>query len=247
MSITPKNWDSFQHYKDRSPAWIKLHRGLLDDYEFSCLPLASRALAPLLWLLASEYEGGKITASLDALAFRLRMKARDLEDALKPLIGGGFFIDDSNVLAQCKRDACLEKERETEKEKEKISCRVIDPTNDDFEEFWKAKPRRKGDNPKAPAKKVFLSLVKQGADPQAIVLGARQWAANNRDKIDTEFIPQAVKWLRDRRWEDYAPDPGDEEKRKSEAEFMRSRGYDWIDEKWTKISGEISGQDQASN
>jgi len=24
-----KNWGKFQHYKDRNPPWIKLHRGLL--------------------------------------------------------------------------------------------------------------------------------------------------------------------------------------------------------------------------
>ena len=49
--IRPKNWHSFQHYKDRDPTWIKLHKKLLDDYEFQSLPLASRALAPMLWLL----------------------------------------------------------------------------------------------------------------------------------------------------------------------------------------------------
>jgi hypothetical protein len=64
MILTPKNWSSFQHYKDRAPAWIKLHRGLLDDFEFSSLPVASRALAPLLWLLASEFEGGAIDAAI---------------------------------------------------------------------------------------------------------------------------------------------------------------------------------------
>jgi hypothetical protein len=76
--LTPKNWDTFQHYKDRAPAWIKLHRGLLDDYTFACLPVASRALAPLLWLLASEYEKGKINASAKEIAFRLRVSEREL-------------------------------------------------------------------------------------------------------------------------------------------------------------------------
>jgi hypothetical protein len=116
--LTPKNWKSFQHYKDRSPAWIKLHKGLLDDFEFSCLPVASRALAPLLWLLASEYEDGKIDASLDKLAFRMRMTRGDFADALAPLVERGFF-DASEPLADCKRDASLEKEREIEEEIEK--------------------------------------------------------------------------------------------------------------------------------
>src|SRR5256885_964233 len=112
MIITPKNWGTFQHYKDRAPAWIKLHRGLLDDYEFSRLPLASRALAPLLWLLASEYEGGAITASPAEIAFRLRTTEKEMVAALKPLTDKGFFINASITLAVCKQDAIPEKERE---------------------------------------------------------------------------------------------------------------------------------------
>ena len=35
-----KNWAEFQHYRTRRPPWIKLHRGLLDDYAWHCLPEA---------------------------------------------------------------------------------------------------------------------------------------------------------------------------------------------------------------
>lgn len=117
MILTPKNWNSFQHYKDRAPAWIKLHKALLDDYEFSCLPVASKALAPLLWLLASEYEDGKIKGSLDKMAFRLRMTRGELADALSPLVEKGFF-DASEPLAACLHVAIPEKEREIEGERE---------------------------------------------------------------------------------------------------------------------------------
>lgn len=76
-----------------------------------------------------------------------------------------------------------------------------------FDEFWKIYPKRKGENPKAPARKLFFALVKQGVDPDAIIRGIRLAVEKNRDKIGTEFIPQAVKWLRDRRWEDYTDAP----------------------------------------
>lgn len=109
MILTPKNWKSFQHYKDRAPAWIKLHKGLLDDFTFARLPLASRALAPMLWLLASEYEDGRITASLEEIAFRLHISEADLSGALNPLINSGFFIA-SEALAIPERKASLEKE-----------------------------------------------------------------------------------------------------------------------------------------
>ena len=29
-----RNWENFQQYKDRDPKWIKLHRTLLEDYDF---------------------------------------------------------------------------------------------------------------------------------------------------------------------------------------------------------------------
>ena len=114
MLLRPKNWDKFQHYKDRCPPWIKLHRDLLNDREFACLPLASKALAPLLWLLASESKDGAFDASVDELVFRLRFKASDVESGLKPLIDKGFFIVASGVLAECLQSAIPETERETE-------------------------------------------------------------------------------------------------------------------------------------
>jgi hypothetical protein len=123
MTLTPKGWSKFQHYKDRSPAWIKLHKHLLDDFAFQRLPVASRALAPMLWLLASEYEEGRITATAEEVAFRLRMSEQEYSSALNPLIQAGFFEcyqDASEVLAQPERKASLEKRREEiEKEVEK--------------------------------------------------------------------------------------------------------------------------------
>lgn len=145
MSITPKNWTTFQHYKDRSPAWIKLHRGLLDDFAYSRLPVASRALAPLLWLLASEYEAGTIPSTFEELAFRLRMTEAELVEAINPLIEAGFFFQNSTLLAPRKRRACLEKEEEREKEKNSPvakATRTREVYSQEFEiTFWKPFPR----------------------------------------------------------------------------------------------------------
>lgn len=118
MLLQPRNWAKFQHYKDRCPPWIKLHRDLLNDREFMCLPLASKALAPLLWLLASESKDGTFNAEIDELVFRLRVLPQDVEKGLKPLIDKGFFIIASGVLADCLQDAIPETERETETKRE---------------------------------------------------------------------------------------------------------------------------------
>ena len=117
--MKPKNWTHFQHYKDRCPPWIKLHKELLNDRSFMTLPTASKALAPLLWLLASETKDGSFDASIDELVFRLRMPESDIKTGLKSLIDKGFFIDDSNVLADRYQDAIPETETETETETKK--------------------------------------------------------------------------------------------------------------------------------
>lgn len=110
MALRPKNWDKFQHYKQRCPPWIKVYRTLLDDREFMCLPVASKALAMMLWLLASEHTEGVIEGVPADWAFRLRMTDNELLAALKPLIDNGMFEDASNVLAECLQDACSERE-----------------------------------------------------------------------------------------------------------------------------------------
>ena len=110
-----KNWPTFQHYKDRSPPWIKLHKGLLDDFNYQRLPIASRALAPMLWLLASESMDGSIDSEPEKLAFRLRTSEQDITDGLNPLIEAGFLTAASNSLAGCLQDAMPETETEDRK------------------------------------------------------------------------------------------------------------------------------------
>lgn len=207
MNLTPKRWAEFQHYKNRSPAWIKLHRKLLDDYAYNRLPLASRALAPMLWLIASEYENGTITASTQEIAFRLRTTEKDLVDALKPLIESGFFDCDSDMLADRKRDACLEKEDigKRREDSSTVANATRRPSDQKFDEFKKAYPKRKGANPWKPARAQWDAALKAGASPDQIITAVKAGTGYDRDKIGTEYIPQAQKWLRDRRFEDHQP------------------------------------------
>jgi hypothetical protein len=118
MILQPKNWAVFQHYKDRCPPWIKLHRDLLNDRVYMCLPLASKALAPLLWLLASESKDGTFDGSQDELVFRLHITPKEYSDGVKPLIDKGFFIIASGVLAERYQLAIPETETETETKRE---------------------------------------------------------------------------------------------------------------------------------
>ncbi len=222
MSLTPKNWKEFQHYSDRKPAWIKLHRGLLDDFGYSRLPLASRALAPMLWLLASEYEGGAITAAMSEIAFRLRITEDDLSAALTPLIEAGFFLTDSVPLSSRKQEACLEREKQEETQEQTESRararETVDEVSKIFEEFWTEYPSRAGGNPKAPAVKAFVKALATGKKHEInrevaaeIVGGAKRFAAECRErgKVGTEYVPHAATWLNQRRWEGYPEKPPD--------------------------------------
>jgi len=140
MLLQPKNWAIFQHYKDRCPPWIKLHRDLLNDRAFMRLPIASKAIAPMLWLLASESKDGVFDGSLDELVFRLHISPKEYQDGVKPLIDNDFFILVSGVLAERKQVAIPETETETEgetetKKKATIVATPIGVSNSVWQEF----------------------------------------------------------------------------------------------------------------
>jgi hypothetical protein len=200
MKITPKNWKQFQHYKDRNPVWIKLHRSLLNDYEWHCLPVASKALAPCLWLLASEYQDGTIDAPEKAIAFRLHMSVDELMTALKPLIDNGFFKADSTMLAERYQDACLETERETETETEREKRKILRSpklAESEFAEFWNLYPRKTA---KGSAEKAWAKAVKESSAAD-ILAGLRSASFSP----DPQYIPHPATWLNQRRWEDAPP------------------------------------------
>lgn len=78
---------------------------------------------------------------------------------------------------------------------------------DDFQKFWTEYPKREGSNPKEPARKKFVAAVKSGAEPEAIIRGVVAYADEQKQlgKIGTTYVAQAVTWLNQQRWNDYAP------------------------------------------
>ena len=123
--ISIKNWEKFQHYKNRNPPWIKLHRDLLRDYDFSCLQDASKLHLMLLWLLASQLDN-KIPNDPVWIQKQVGLKTKL---NLKDLLNKGFISFDSGVLAECKQDAIVETEaykEETEKEKTIVEQKQLD-------------------------------------------------------------------------------------------------------------------------
>ena len=194
MKLVPKNWTIFQHYKDRCPPWVKLHRELLNDKQFMCLPVASKALAPLLWLLASESKTGEFDGSIEELVFRLRFTAKEVEAGLKPLIDKGFFLSASGLLADCLQGAIPETERERE-ERERQKQLALD-VKLGFVEFWKCYPKKIA---KPNAEKAWMKIAPD------VDLAKRIIHAISAQKLlerEEQFIPYPASWLNARRWED---------------------------------------------
>ena len=210
MRLRPRNWNDFQHYKRRNPPWVKLHKKLLDDFEFQSLPLAAKALAPMLWLIASENSDGLINAEDRVLAFRLRTTVAELGDAIGPLVASGFFVlaeDDSGAPAQCGQDAMPETETETETEAEKDSpadAGLSKSYPEDFEAFWKAYPTDRN-MPKKPAFRIWrrLSPEKRQAAIAAIP-GFKRYCEQNKSWYRPVY---AERFLSDEKFEGYAAEP----------------------------------------
>lgn len=190
MKIRPRDWARFQHYKNRKPPWIKLHRGLLDDAEYHRLQDDSKAIAPLLWLLASESDLAEVDLDFETIAWRLRSTEAKVEKAIKPLIEKGFFIlckhDDSATQALCKSDAIPEVEREEELEKKKQ---------------WASSSKRPH---KTEALKLLQFLnTKCDRHFRPVDSNLRFIEARLAEGID----PQDLRTMTIRKWREWSPDP----------------------------------------
>lgn len=121
--IRLRNWKRFQHYHDRNPPWIKLHRELLTSETWVTLDDASRTLAISLMLLAAGTEN---RTSADPLYLR-RVAYLNSDPDLAPLVKTQFIdlIDEAGTLIggasktlAIGTERTSEKEAETETEKE---------------------------------------------------------------------------------------------------------------------------------
>lgn len=92
--LVVKNFERFQHYKNRNPPWIKFYASILFDYEFQTLPDKSKAHLMLIWLLISQRHDHRIPN--DARWVAQRIGATEKVD-LQILIDSGWLIS----LADC--------------------------------------------------------------------------------------------------------------------------------------------------
>lgn len=86
MRYAIKDFSRFQHFKDRTPPWVKLYRDILDDPDWHALQPEAAKVLVMLWVIASEDETKKGLLPEDKkLAFRLRITEKNLRIVLSQL------------------------------------------------------------------------------------------------------------------------------------------------------------------
>ena len=201
--IKVKNWSKYQSYKDRKPPWIRFHRSILDDYKFQVMSAESRALLPMLWLLACENEdpsSGLISQSLDEISFRLRQDKKKLRETIADIQLSGFIecIETvTNTLKKCNETVTTETETETETEKRLAQNEILTRR---FDLFWKTYPKKRD------KKKAWTAFkrINPGDELFANIQESLNRFIKSKDwiKDDGQFIPYPSTWLNGEQWTD---------------------------------------------
>jgi hypothetical protein len=95
-----------------------------------------------------------------------------------------------------------------------------------FEKLWAIYPKREGSNPKKPARAKFLRLVRDGADPEQIIAGAKHYAELEHKNLGMRYIKTTIAWLNQWSPEDDAPSPAMNEA-KLVGFFVEADTADW--------------------
>lgn len=131
ITFSVKNFTKFQHYRDRTPPWIKLYNELLDDYEFGRLQDASKLHLIMIWLLASRADN---VLPYDPEWVGKRINATEAVN-LRVLVDAGF-IETNQPLQSVEQSAsttlatCYTRERERDRgegEREAEAARASKP------------------------------------------------------------------------------------------------------------------------
>ena len=216
-----RNFERFQHYKDRKPIWIKLYLGLMEDYYFCQLNDAHRYHVIAIMLLASRYQN---QIPYDKRWIAAEIKATGVVD-FDALVNSRFievYDDASKTLASCYQDASLEKRIEEKNREEKTPLTplrgdasetttpkgVTSPKEDSpgFASFWSAWPKHFRKVGKSNCVRIWSRKRLEPLTEQVLKSLERCKASLDWKKENGQFIPQPASWLNDTPWE---TDPGD--------------------------------------
>lgn len=202
-----KNWPEFQHYKDRSPPWIKLHRSLLTSRTWvKAASDSERVLAIACMLIAADTDN-KIPADPDYVQ---RVAYLKQPPDFAPLLKSQFveFVpedgDESSVPYQvlAKRTERTSEQSRAEESTTASSTPTLRVVSRETEAEWfldfkLAYPNRTGDQGWRKAQKAARARMAEGHTADEMVEGARRYAAfcEATGKIGTEYVKQAATFL----------------------------------------------------
>ena len=222
-----RNWEHYQHYKDRNPPWIKLYNSLLDEYQFGILPDETKWHVVASTLLASR-TNNRIPADPKWIAAKI--------GATKPvsvdlLLASGMFeqIQEDNpasaVVAQDasktldQRQSRAEREEEGEGEQSK--------TRELFDSWWEQFPRQRRGS-KQSALKSWKRMVAAGTDPQLIINGLAPYLTSK--DVAEGFACAGDVWLNKERWNDQPVQAGSNNARSKQRHAPMSGYLDLLEE-----------------
>lgn len=191
LYLKVKNLDRYQHYKDRNPPWVKLHRDFLSDYDLRQCSTQSRLLFACCLILASE-TGNLIPNDANYLSQRTGLDVQ--EQDITSLIHKGM------LLATCKRSASTMLAPSATRS---VSVFVLSSEGmqgeEKFEQFWNAYPKKVG---KKAAMKAWHLAKDKPSLPDLLAALSRASQSPQWTKDHGQFIPHPATWLNQGRWSD---------------------------------------------
>lgn len=130
-----RNWERYQHYKNRRPIWIKFYVELLDDMELRKLPITTRLLWDQLLLLAAKSDN-RILNDSEEIARSTRIPHEATANGIQELLEGRWLRQvrskrhASKMLAN--RYQVATPEAETEKEQKQNRSKTTPRTTPDM-------------------------------------------------------------------------------------------------------------------
>lgn len=187
--LSVKNYEQYQHYKDRSPPWIKLYRCILHDFAFRKLSEQDRFRYIGCLILACETEN-KIPYDEVYLSGILGLTTPKVD--LSALLKSKLLLAHGAITRRVETE-----ERRVEKI---ITSPDGDSTREVFDEFWEAYPKRNGKRiGKEKARELFNKLLPD--DQKLCILAARNYGASMRAKEG--FIRDPERFLKADYWREW--------------------------------------------